>query len=140
MHSQAYLLSLSNDVLNFAKIESGHPHVDLVVMRLAEVVAGVDDLVQPKLRTVRSPPRVRTHAAARPHACRRTSRTPPHVRAPKPRTPSFRTHREHDRGAAPATSVGQSTNPGSALSHSVHPYHVGGAMLRSWRRVHRSMS
>ena len=50
MRSQSYLLSLINDVLNFAKIESGHMKVDQVDVRLAEVVEGMRDFVQPQLR------------------------------------------------------------------------------------------
>jgi len=49
MRSQSYLLSLINDVLNFAKIESGHMKVDQVEVRLAEVVEGMRDFVQPQL-------------------------------------------------------------------------------------------
>ena len=50
MKSQAYLLSLINDVLNFAKIESGHLKVELVEVPLTEVVEGMRDFVQPQLR------------------------------------------------------------------------------------------
>jgi signal transduction histidine kinase len=49
MRSQSYLLSLINDVLNFAKIESGHMKVEQVEVRLAEVVEGMRDFVQPQL-------------------------------------------------------------------------------------------
>jgi signal transduction histidine kinase len=48
--SQTYLLSLINDVLNFAKIESGHLQVDLVDIPLADLVCGMSDFVQPQLR------------------------------------------------------------------------------------------
>ena len=48
--SQAYLLSLINDVLNFAKIESGHLKVELAPFPLYEVVEGMRDFVQPQLR------------------------------------------------------------------------------------------
>jgi signal transduction histidine kinase len=50
MKSQAYLLSLINDVLNFAKIESGHLKVELTDVPLPEVVEGMRDFVQPQLR------------------------------------------------------------------------------------------
>jgi PAS domain S-box-containing protein len=48
--SQAYLLSLINDVLNFAKIESGHLKVELAAFPLHEVVEGMRDFVQPQIR------------------------------------------------------------------------------------------
>ena len=48
--SQGYLLSLINDVLNFAKIESGHLKVELTAFPLHEVVEGMRDFVQPQLR------------------------------------------------------------------------------------------
>ena len=48
--SQAYLLSLINDVLNFAKIEGGHLKVELAPFPLHEVVEGMRDFVQPQLR------------------------------------------------------------------------------------------
>jgi signal transduction histidine kinase len=50
MRSQTYLLSLINDVLNFAKIERGHLQVELADVPLAEVVNGMSDFVQPQLR------------------------------------------------------------------------------------------
>jgi signal transduction histidine kinase len=50
MKSQSYLLSLINDVLNFAKIESGHLNVEPTDVKLAEVVEGMRDFVQPQLR------------------------------------------------------------------------------------------
>ena len=50
MRSQAYLLSLINDVLNFAKIESGHMKVDQVPVPIADVVEGMRDFVQPQVR------------------------------------------------------------------------------------------
>ena len=50
MRSQVYLLALINDVLNFAKIESGHLQLDLVDLPLDEVIAGMSDFVQPQLR------------------------------------------------------------------------------------------
>jgi PAS domain S-box-containing protein len=48
--SQGYLLSLINDVLNFAKIESGHLKVELTALPLQDVVEGMRDFVQPQLR------------------------------------------------------------------------------------------
>jgi PAS domain S-box-containing protein len=48
--SQSYLLSLINDVLNFAKIEGGHLKVELAPFPLHEVVEGMSDFVQPQLR------------------------------------------------------------------------------------------
>jgi PAS domain S-box-containing protein len=50
MKSQSYLLSLINDVLNFAKIEGGHLNVELGQVQLAGVVEGMRDFVQPQLR------------------------------------------------------------------------------------------
>ncbi len=48
--SQTYLLSLINDVLNFAKIESGHLLVDFEELLLDDLVSGTSDFVQPQLR------------------------------------------------------------------------------------------
>ncbi len=48
--SQAYLLSLINDVLNFAKIEAGHLQVSLSDIPLAEMVSGTRDFVEPQLK------------------------------------------------------------------------------------------
>jgi signal transduction histidine kinase len=48
--SQTYLLSLINDVLNFAKIESGHLSVELENVAVGELVAGTSDFVRPQLR------------------------------------------------------------------------------------------
>jgi PAS domain S-box-containing protein len=50
MRSQTYLLSLINDVLNFAKIESGHLQVELEDVAVAELVNGTSDFVRPQLR------------------------------------------------------------------------------------------
>jgi PAS domain S-box-containing protein len=50
MRSQTYLLSLINDVLNFAKIERGHLQVELSDVPLGAVVNGMSDFVQPQLR------------------------------------------------------------------------------------------
>jgi signal transduction histidine kinase len=48
--SQTYLLSLINDVLNFAKIEGGHLQVELDDISLTEVVESMSDFVTPQLR------------------------------------------------------------------------------------------
>ncbi|HEX7940693.1 MAG TPA: ATP-binding protein, partial [Gemmatimonadaceae bacterium] len=50
MRSQTYLLSLINDVLNFAKIESGHLQVELEDVAVDELVNGTSDFVRPQLR------------------------------------------------------------------------------------------
>ena len=47
--SQTYLLSLINDVLNFAKIEAGHLQVNLTDVSLGEMVNGMRDFVEPQL-------------------------------------------------------------------------------------------
>jgi len=48
--SQTYLLSLINDVLNFAKIEGGHMQVDDEVFSASDVAEGMSDFVEPQLR------------------------------------------------------------------------------------------
>jgi PAS domain S-box-containing protein len=48
--SQRHLLSLINDVLNFAKIEAGHVAVDSTRMGLAEVMNSLREFVEPQLR------------------------------------------------------------------------------------------
>jgi len=67
--SQTYLLSLINDVLNFAKIESGHLTVDLEDVLVNELLNGTSDFVRPQLRerglaftTHLCDPSVRVHA------------------------------------------------------------------------------
>jgi PAS domain S-box-containing protein len=48
--SQRHLLSLINDVLNFARIETGHVHYAIAPLALADVLADVADLVTPQAR------------------------------------------------------------------------------------------
>ena len=67
--SQTYLLSLINDVLNFAKIESGHLTVDLEDVSVNELANGTSDFVRPQLlerglafSTRLCEPSVRVHA------------------------------------------------------------------------------
>jgi PAS domain S-box-containing protein len=48
--SQRHLLSLINDVLNFAKIEAGHVAVDSSPIDLSEVVKSLNEFVEPQLR------------------------------------------------------------------------------------------
>jgi len=50
MRSQTYLLSLINDVLSFAKIESGHLTVDLEDIGVHDLVSGTNNFVRPQLR------------------------------------------------------------------------------------------
>jgi len=47
--SQRHLLSLINDVLNFAKIEAGHIAVEKTEVDLADVLKGLDEFVRPQL-------------------------------------------------------------------------------------------
>ena len=47
--SQRHLLSLINDVLNFAKIEAGHIAVENNEVDIAEVLKGLDEFVRPQL-------------------------------------------------------------------------------------------
>ena len=51
--SQRHLLSLINDVLNFAKIEAGHVMVESTPMELAEVMDSLREFVEPQLREKR---------------------------------------------------------------------------------------
>lgn len=51
--SQRHLLSLINDVLNFAKIEAGHVAIASTPMGLGEVIEGLREFVEPQLREKR---------------------------------------------------------------------------------------
>ncbi|MBX6362783.1 MAG: PAS domain S-box protein [Gemmatimonadetes bacterium] len=48
--SQRHLLSLINDVLNFAKLEAGHLEITSVPVRLREVLSGLEAMIAPQLR------------------------------------------------------------------------------------------
>ena len=48
--SQRHLLSLINDVLNFAKIEAGHVAIESTRMALGEVIQSLREFVEPQLR------------------------------------------------------------------------------------------
>jgi signal transduction histidine kinase len=48
--SQRHLLSLINDILNFAKIEAGHVEIESVPVDTGKVLAGLEELVEPQLR------------------------------------------------------------------------------------------
>jgi signal transduction histidine kinase len=48
--SQRHLLSLINDVLNFAKIEAGHVAIESVPMSLRDVIPSLNEFVEPQLR------------------------------------------------------------------------------------------
>jgi signal transduction histidine kinase len=53
MRSQQMLLSLINDVLNFAKLDAGHVQYRITDVPLARALAGVEPLVAPQLGTKR---------------------------------------------------------------------------------------
>jgi signal transduction histidine kinase len=48
--SQTHLLGLINDVLNFARIETGHVHFDLRAVPLGEVLGEVEELIAPQVQ------------------------------------------------------------------------------------------
>lgn len=48
--SQRHLLSLINDILNFAKIEAGHVAVEQVPVDICQVLESLEELIQPQLR------------------------------------------------------------------------------------------
>jgi len=52
-HSQRHLLSLINDVLNFAKLDAGHVAVDARPVDIDELLTGLEALVAPQLRAKR---------------------------------------------------------------------------------------
>jgi PAS domain S-box-containing protein len=48
--SQRHLLSLINDILNFAKIEAGHVAVESVPVDVTQIIEGLKEFVEPQLR------------------------------------------------------------------------------------------
>ncbi len=48
--SQRHLLSLINDILNFAKIEAGHVSIENNPVNLTDVLKGLQEFVEPQLR------------------------------------------------------------------------------------------
>jgi signal transduction histidine kinase len=48
--AQRHLLSLINDILNFAKIEAGQVEIERVPVRMDEILAGLGEFVEPQLR------------------------------------------------------------------------------------------
>jgi PAS domain S-box-containing protein len=48
--SQRHLLSLINDILNFAKIEAGHVDIEDMPVRIGAVMASLHEFVEPQLR------------------------------------------------------------------------------------------
>jgi signal transduction histidine kinase len=51
--SQRYLLGVINDVLNYAKLETGSVHFDVESVSVAEALAGAESLVAPQARAKR---------------------------------------------------------------------------------------
>jgi len=49
-HNQRHLLSLINDILNFARLEAGHLHFDLRDVPVAELLSRLGPLVEPLIR------------------------------------------------------------------------------------------
>ena len=49
-HSQEHLLSLINDVLNFAKLESGHIRFAITDVGVEQTLSGIREMVEPQLR------------------------------------------------------------------------------------------
>ena len=49
--SQRHLLSLINDMLNFAKIDGGHVHIEIRDVRVSKVCQDVESLLDPQLRS-----------------------------------------------------------------------------------------
>jgi signal transduction histidine kinase len=47
--SQQHLLSLINDILNFAKLEAGHVHFEMQDVPLHEVILAMDELIRPQM-------------------------------------------------------------------------------------------
>jgi signal transduction histidine kinase len=48
--SQRHLLSLINDILNFAKIEAGHIAIENEPLKIAKIMNGLKEFVEPQLR------------------------------------------------------------------------------------------
>lgn len=48
--AQRHLLSLINDILNFAKIEAGHVDIECEAVDIDEVLIGLQEFVEPQLR------------------------------------------------------------------------------------------
>ena len=69
--SQRHLLALVNDVLNFARLDSGYLQYDIAAIPLADALSGVEPLVAPQLQAkelryeVRVPPKTLTVVADR---------------------------------------------------------------------------
>ncbi|MGH7555633.1 MAG: PAS domain S-box protein [Longimicrobiales bacterium] len=48
--NQRHLLGLINDILNFVKLEAGHIRMDLADVRVADVLGGLEALIDPQVR------------------------------------------------------------------------------------------